>query len=158
MTQERIEEAIRHTVVVQVPADEAFAVFTDEIDAWWPSAYTWAKDTLDTFAIEPGEGGRCFERGPHGFECDWGRVLAWEPPHRLVLSWQISAARVPEPNPAKASEIEVRFIAEGPKETQVELEHRSFSNHGEDAAEYRAAMGSEQGWPYILDCYAETVK
>jgi uncharacterized protein YndB with AHSA1/START domain len=84
-------------------------------------------------------------------------VLVWEPPHRLVFTWQISPRREPEPNPARASEVEVRFEAEGPSRTQVEFEHRHFDRHGEGGAEYQAMLGSPQGWPYILDCYVKVV-
>jgi uncharacterized protein YndB with AHSA1/START domain len=104
-------DAVRRTVTVPMPPDRAFALFTAGFGTWWPSEYTWAGDVLDTIVIEPREGGRCFERGPHGFECDWGRVLTWNPPQRLAFSWQISPERVPEPNPAKTSEVEVRFVA-----------------------------------------------
>jgi uncharacterized protein YndB with AHSA1/START domain len=84
-------------------------------------------------------------------------VLVWEPPRRLVLAWQISPERAPEPDPAKASEVEVRFVAEGPSVTRVELEHRGFERHGAGGAGYRAGMGAPQGWPYILDRYAMAV-
>ena len=81
-------------------------------------------------------------------------MLAWEPPSRLVLAWQISPRREPEPNPERASTIELRFDAEGEELTRVTLEHRDFDRHGEGAGEYRAALASEQGWPYILGRYA----
>jgi uncharacterized protein YndB with AHSA1/START domain len=84
---------------VAAPVERAFATFSDGLAGWWPREYTWAQDTLETIAIEPREGGRCFERGPHGFHCDWGRVLAWDPPDRLAFTWQIGPDRVPEPNP-----------------------------------------------------------
>lgn len=84
------------TLTVAAPRERAFAVFTDGLATWWPREYTWARDVLETIAIEPREGGRCYERGPHNFQCDWGRVLAWNPPHQLVISWQISPRREPE--------------------------------------------------------------
>lgn len=157
MTEQGAKGAIRRTFTVEVPVERAFALFTDGLATWWPPEYTWAKDMLEMIGIEPREGGRCFERGPRGFECDWGRVLEWEPPRRFVFSWQISPARVPEPNPDKASEIEVRFEPDDPDTTRVEFEHRDFAKHGEGAAEYRAAMDSAQGWDYILNRYTEAV-
>ncbi len=147
------EDTILRTLSVPKPIEEAFAVFTQDIGEWWPADYTWAQDVLQDMVIEPGVDGRCFERGPHGFEVDWGRVLVWEPPHRLVFTWQISADRQPVPDPNKASEIEVRFEAEGATMTRIDFEHRHFSRHREDADEYQAMLEAPEGWPYILNCY-----
>lgn len=153
-TDSRTEAHIRHSVTVPISAERAFDVFTAGIGAWWPHAYTWSGDVLERIGIEPREGGMCFEIGPHGFRCDWGRVLVWKPPQRIVFLWQISPRRVPEPNPEKASEVEVRFTAEGPARARVDLEHRHFEKHGEEAALYREGMDSPQGWAYILARYA----
>jgi uncharacterized protein YndB with AHSA1/START domain len=144
-------------VGVDVSAARAFSLFTGELSEWWPAEYTWSGDVLEKLEIEPREGGRCVEWGPRGFQCDWGRVVVCEPPDRLVLSWQISPRREPEPNPRKASEVEVRFV-EGDGGTQVQLEHRGFDAHGEGSDEYRDAMGSEQGWPHILGRFAEAAE
>lgn len=149
-------EPIRQTVTVPAQVDRAFSAFVD-LARWWPPAYTWAADTLEDIGIEPREGGHCFERGPHGFTCHWGRVLAWAPPARLVLAWQIAPDRVPEPNPAKASEVEVRFGPAGTSGTRVELEHCAFARHGEAGDTYRQAMASPGGWPLLLDRYAATL-
>lgn len=154
MSEQTTAGPIQLTVTVAAPAERAFAVFVDDLATWWPKEYTWSQEVLETIAIEPGEGGRCFERGPHGFECDWGRVLVWEPPRRLVFSWQIGPDRVPEPNPARASEVEVRFTPAGESATRVELEHRGFGRHGEGAEPYREGMGSPEGWPLLLERYA----
>ena len=151
------DEPIRQAVTVPVPADEAFAAFAD-LARWWPPAYTWAADTLEAIGIEPREGGHCFERGPHGFSLHWGRVLTWEPPTRLAFTWQIAPDRVPQPDPAKASEVEVRFHPAGEPGTRVELEHRAFARHGEAGGAYRQAMASSQGWPLLLDRYASTLR
>lgn len=151
------EQPIRLSMTVPASPDHAFAIFTKGLVSWWPAEYTWSQEVLEILAIEPGQGGHCFEQGPHGFRCDWGRVLVWEPPHRLVFTWQISPKREPEPNPARASEVEVRFVAEGPSHTRVEFEHRHFDRHGEGGVEYRAALGSPQGWSYILDRYVKAV-
>ena len=143
----------RHSVSVNAPPERAFAAFVEELHAWWPPEYTWSGDVLEEIAIEPRQEGRCFERGPHGFHCDWGRVTVFEPPHRLVFTWQISAQRAPQPDPGKASEVEVTVSDDG----RVELEHRGFERHGPDADGYRAALDSPQGWPYILGRYAAHV-
>ena len=137
------------SVHVALSPDQAFERFTDGLGEWWPHEYTWSQGVLEAIGIEDG---LCFERGPHGFTCHWGRVLAWEPPSRLVLSWQISPSRVPEPDPARASEVEVVFAEEGDG-TAVSLVHRAFERHGEGGEDYAAAMGSEMGWPYILERY-----
>jgi uncharacterized protein YndB with AHSA1/START domain len=157
MTRRPGDEPIREAVTVPVPADQAFAAFAD-LARWWPREYTWAADTLEDIGIEPREGGLCHERGPHGFTCHWGRVLAWEPPTRLVITWQIAPDRVPEPNPAKASEVEVRFHPAEPSGTRVELEHRALARHGDGADAYRQGMASPAGWPHILGGYAATVR
>jgi uncharacterized protein YndB with AHSA1/START domain len=143
-----------HATTVQLPPDAAFARFTEGMADWWPPEYTWAQQSLEAIAIEPREGGRCYERGPYGFSCDWGRVLVCEPPERLVFTWQISPQRVPQPDPERASEVEVRFAGEGGSATRVELEHRAFERHGEGADGYRAAMDSPQGWPLLLERFA----
>jgi uncharacterized protein YndB with AHSA1/START domain len=146
------EDAVRRTVTVPAAARRAFVVFTDGLATWWPREFTWSGEVLDTIGIEPGPDGLCYERGPHGFTVHWGRVLAWEPPDRLLLTWQISPRRVPEPDPSRASEVEVRFVAEGPERTRVELEHRGFARHGEEADAYRRGM--EAGWDQLIDRYA----
>lgn len=158
MTQWGDEGSIRRTLTVRVPADRAFTAFVEEFANWWPPEYTWAQESLETIAIERREGGRCFERGPHGFHSDWGRVLAYEPPRegsgRLIISWQVGPTREPVPAPERASEVEVRFEEEGPSSTRVEFEHRGFSRHGPGGADYRVAMDSpDWGWTYILDRY-----
>jgi uncharacterized protein YndB with AHSA1/START domain len=134
--------------------EQAFTTFTEGFTEWWPQDYTWSGELLEMIAIEPRKDGRCFEIGPHGFHCDWGRVLQWEPSERIVFTWQIRPDRVPEPNPEKASEVEVRFRAEGASETNVELEHRAFGRHGEGGEAYRAGMASPEGWGFILDRFA----
>jgi uncharacterized protein YndB with AHSA1/START domain len=146
-------DAVRCTITVPAPPERAFLAFVRGFGEWWPQEYTWSGGVLESIGIEPGEGGRCYERGPHGFRCDWGRVLVWLPPRRLVFSWQISPTRAPEPNPARASQVEVRF-AETEGGAKVELEHRHFDRHGEGSAKYRDAMASPQGWPHLLDRYA----
>ncbi len=157
MTRPDNTDTIHRTLRVDVTAAHAFAVFTGGLATWWPPEYTWAGEVLDTIAIEPRQGGRCFERGPYGFQCDWGRVLVWDPPHKLVFTWQISPRREPQPDPAKASEVEVRFIAEAASTTRVEFEHRNLACHGEEAEAYRAALDSPEGWTYILDRYLAAV-
>jgi uncharacterized protein YndB with AHSA1/START domain len=145
---------VRADLLVPRPQALAFALFAERMNEWWPREYTWSQDGLEWIGLEPKVDGHCFEVGPHGFHVDWGRVLVWQPPARLVLLWQISPRREPEPNPDKASEVEVRFEAVGPADTRVSLEHRHFDRHGPGGGAYRAALGADQGWPFILKQYA----
>jgi uncharacterized protein YndB with AHSA1/START domain len=151
-----MNEAVHASVTVPVGPEPAFDLFVGELASWWPHEYSWSQEVLEGIGIEPREGGLCSEWGPHGFRCDWGRVLAWDPPRRLLIAWQISPRREPEPNPAKASEVEIRFGGDGDGRTIVELEHRAFDRHGDDGGEYAEMLGAPQGWPYILDRFAAT--
>ena len=142
-----------HRISVAATPEAAFAAFTEGMTAWWPPEYTWSHKVLQEIGIEPREGGHCFETGPHGFRCDWGRVVTCEPPARIAFTWQISPQRVPQPDPARASLVDVRFAPDGDA-TQVTVVHRHFSRHGEGAPEYEAAMNSGQGWPLLLGRFA----
>jgi uncharacterized protein YndB with AHSA1/START domain len=106
--------------------------------------------------IEPKAGGRWYERGTDGVECDWGQVLAYEPPARVLLSWHLQGDWSYDPDPARASEVEVRFVAEAPDVTRVELEHRHIERHA-DPEQVRAGIDSPGGWVGILAGYAEAV-
>jgi uncharacterized protein YndB with AHSA1/START domain len=138
----------RAATTVALTLERAFARFT-ALD-WWPAEYTWSQETLEDIGID---GSMLYERGPHGFRLDWGRVLDRQSPERLVFSWHIGPTRVPQPDPARASEVEVTFSAERDG-TRVQLVHRAFERHGEGAEEYAAAMASPQGWEYILERFA----
>lgn len=151
------ETTVRKSVTVSAPIDHAFFTFTEQLSSWWPRQYTWSGDALKYIRIQPFEDGHCTEIGPNDFQCDWGRVLIWEPPSRIVFTWQINPQRIPEPDPVKASEVEVRFIAENQEMTRVELEHRKFFHHGQGSGEYRELMNSDNGWPYILSCYEKAI-
>jgi len=152
-----VDDAVRHVLTVPAEPARAFAVFCD-LDRWWPRDYTWSQDVLEEIAVEPRLGGRATEHGPHGFTLDWGRLTAYEPPERLVLLWQIGPDRVPVPDPAQASEVEVRFAPDaGGERSRVELEHRAFARHGDGAQAYRDALASPRGWPFMLDRYAAAV-
>ena len=106
--------------------EQAFGLFTGEFTAWWPHQYHIGQADVAEVILEPHEGGRWYERGVDGSECDWGRVLVWEPPHRLVFTWQINGSWQFDPDPEHASEIEVLFTEDGPGQTTVEVEHRHF--------------------------------
>lgn len=150
------QDALRASVTVRAPAERAFAAFTEGMSDWWIREFTWSGPAaLAAIGMEPRVGGACYEIGPHGFRCDWGRVLAWDPPDRVVFTWQIDPSRAPQPDPAKASEVEVRFQADGPS-TRVDLEHRHFARHGHTQHDrYRTAM--IDGWTQLLARYRRAV-
>src|SRR5690606_28375782 len=116
----------RAEVLVEIPQGQAFTRFAERLSEWWPREYSWARDTLVGFTIEPRVGGHCIEHGPNGFRLDWGTVLTWQPPERLSMLWQIGPQRVPEPNPASASTLEVNFVPKPSSKTLVQVEHRGF--------------------------------
>lgn len=149
-----MNEPIQRTLTVPLSGADAFDLFAMELAQWWPREYTWGRDAMESIGIEPRVGGLCYELGPGGFRCDWGHVLVWDPPRRLELAWQISPRREPEPNPSRASTVEVRFDEQDPGHTMVTLTHGDFDRHGADAAAYRDAMASPQGWPHIMEQYA----
>jgi uncharacterized protein YndB with AHSA1/START domain len=147
-------EAVRREIVVNVAPERAFTVFTERFDSWWPRSHKIGGADMGEAVLEPRAGGRWYERDVDGSECEWGRVLAWEPPSRVVLSWAISAQWGVEADPAHASEIEVIFVPEGEGATRVTLEHRHLERHGEGAAGIRDAVSREGGWGGLLDLYA----
>jgi uncharacterized protein YndB with AHSA1/START domain len=147
---------ITGTTTVAVPAEHAFRVFTGAIDTWWPHEYHIGAVDVAEVVLEPREGGRWYERGVDGSECDWGRVLLWQPPHRLVFTWQINGSWQFDPDPGHASEIDVRFTATGPAETTVEVEHRHFDRLAGGGTIDDAIRGGG-GWVLLLDGYAKAV-
>jgi uncharacterized protein YndB with AHSA1/START domain len=148
-------DAVRCKTVVPLSKDAAFEKFRHDIAQWWPREYTWSGDALESLYFEGRKQGVLWERGPEGFRIDIARVMRWVPPERMVLRWHIGPNMMPEPNPARASEVEIRFVAEDETRTLVELEHRTFSNHGAGAEGYRAQMGGAKGWPMILKAFAD---
>jgi uncharacterized protein YndB with AHSA1/START domain len=148
------DAAVRKTILVKAPQAHAFAVFTECLGDWWPlQSYHIGGQPAQTAVVEPRVGGRWFERAADGSECDWGRVLVWEPPHRLVLSWDIGADWKFQPE--LGTEVDVRFIAEGPQTTRVELEHRRLERYGDKAGEMRTIFDSDGGWGRLLAAFAE---
>ncbi|PZG00596.1 SRPBCC family protein [Micromonospora deserti] len=149
--------SLRSSLLVPAPAEQAFAVFTRALTDWWVTEYTWSgPEHLVELGMEPRAGGMLYEIGPYGFRADWGRVLTWDPPRRLVFTWQIGPDRAPVPDPARASEVEALFQPDGPTRTRVEVEHRHFDRHGEAAEGYRQALTA--GWHELLSRYATTVR
>jgi hypothetical protein len=151
-------ESVKRSVTVHVDQEKAFQVFTARFGDWWPLAtHHTAEAEAATAVIEPRAGGRWYERGVDGSETEWGVVTGWEPPSRLVLAWMLDPSFAYDPDPAHASEVEVRFVVEGPTTTRVELEHRNLEVYGDRAGELRAAIASDGGWGGILQEFARLV-
>ena len=146
MTMQTAEASVRTSILVEAPADRAFTVFTDGIGTWWSPDHHLLQGELAEMVFEPYVGGHIIDRAVDGRECRWARVLAYEPPTRVVFSWDINLQWELESDPAKTSEVEVTFTPEGPGRTLVELEHRKIDRHGDGWERMRAAVGSENGW------------
>lgn len=148
---------INGKITVSVPVEQAFRVFTSSFDSWWPREYHYGQAEMAEAILEPGEGGRWYERGTDGTERDWGRVLVWDPPQRLVVTWQTNGLYQSDPDPAHASEIEVRFTADGPGQTVVELEHR-YLDRLASGDSIRGMIQSGGGWTAILELFAKAAQ
>jgi uncharacterized protein YndB with AHSA1/START domain len=145
--------SVRKVMSVQAPPAVAWRVFTEQMGTWWPLAvYKIGKANAVDAVIEPHVGGRWYERGEDGSSCDWGSVLTWEPPSRLVLSWDITADW--QYDPALKTEVEVRFIPEGDHATRVELEHRKLDRYGARRDEMRHIFNTEGDWGRLLAMFA----
>jgi uncharacterized protein YndB with AHSA1/START domain len=145
--------SVQRDITVDTTPERAFAVFTERFDSWWPRGHRIGTGELEEVVIEPRLGGRWFERSSDGSECVWGEVLAWEPPHRLMLSWHLDGEWKLGP---EGSEIEVRFTPVG-SSTRVELEHRHFERHGATGDALREAVAGEGGWETLLELYRGAV-
>jgi uncharacterized protein YndB with AHSA1/START domain len=142
---------VKRSVVVKASAEKAFAAFTANIGRWWPRTHSIGTTPPADVVLEPGVGGRWYERGTDGAECEWGKVLLWEPPHRLVLGWQIDANW--KYDPTFITEVEVTFTPEADLQTRVDLEHRNLERYGDQAGRIRDSIGSDGGWLGILKTF-----
>src|ERR1700761_9165100 len=153
MSEQTVATAIQHSGVVDAPIDRAFRVFTADMGRYKPPEHNLLGTEIAETVFEPRVGGNIFDRGVDGSTCVWARVLAYEPPDRVVLSWDISPTWQIETDQARSSEVEVRFIAETAGRTRVELEHRHLDRHGPGWEGVRGAVDSDQGWPLYLSRY-----
>lgn len=149
--------AVRSSIVVDAPLDRAFTVFTEDIGSWWPQEHHILEGELAEMVFEPRSGGHVYDRGTDGSECRWARVLVFEPPHRIVITWDINLRWELEADPDRTSEIEVRFTAQAPDRTLVELEHRELDRHGDGWEQMRDGVGSPDGWDAGLRAFANRV-
>ena len=150
--------AVRRALQVNVPIEKAFQVFAQKMGTWWPASHHIGKQPFTEIVVEPRAGGRWFERDAEGAECDWGRVLVWEPPKRLVVSWHLQPDWSFDPDASRASEVALEFIAEGPEKTRLEFEHRHIQRHGAEYEKLRAGVDSPGGWTMVLAQFAEAAK
>jgi uncharacterized protein YndB with AHSA1/START domain len=149
---------VKKSIVVNAPIARAFKVFTDDFGKFKPAEHNMLASPIAETIFEPKVGGYLYDRGVDGSECRWGRVLAYEPPHRVLLTWNISPRWQIETDPQKVSEWEVRFIAETAERTRVEIEHRNLDRHGEGWESVRDGVDNDQGWPLYLRRYAELIR
>ena len=157
MTTQAQDTTVRTQIVVDAPADRAFRLFTERFDRIKPREHNMLGVDIAESVFEPRAGGRVYDRGVDGSECQWGRVLAYEPPDRILFSWDINPTWQIEPDLAKTSEVEVRFVADGPDRTRVELEHRHLDRHGDGWDGMREGVRGDQGWPLYLQRFAAAV-
>jgi uncharacterized protein YndB with AHSA1/START domain len=152
-----VEPAMRLSVEIDVGVDRAFEVFTTQFDRIKPREHNLLGEDIAETVLEPVAGGRLYDRGVNGAICEWGRVLACEPPRRLLLAWLISPHWQLESDPGHASEVEVTFTPIDAGRTRVDLEHRHLDRHGEGWQDTRDALSGREGWPLYLDRFVEVV-
>ncbi len=141
---------IKKQLTVSAPIEKAFRVFTANMSTWWPKQHHIGKSPLKECIVEPKVEGRWYEVCEDGSECNWGKVLAWDPPNRLMLAWQLNSKF--EYDPALITEVEVTFVALSPTQTRVDFEHRNLDRLG-NAGTIKEMDG---GWGMILDQFAAT--
>jgi uncharacterized protein YndB with AHSA1/START domain len=152
------EAVVQRRVVVKGTPERAFAVFTDRFDAIKPREHNMLGTPIVATVLEPHVGGRIVDRGEDGSECAWARILAYDPPDRIVFTWDIGPTWQLETDQANASEVEIRFVPDGPDRTLVELEHRHLDRHGPGWESLRDGVADNQGWPLYLARYAAEVE
>jgi uncharacterized protein YndB with AHSA1/START domain len=151
------EVVVKKSVRVNAPIERAFRVFMDQMGTWWPKSHHVGIQEWALIVIEPKVGGRWYEQDPQGHQCDWGTVLHWDPPHKVRFRWHVGPKHDSmewgyDPDPSRASEVEIRFTAEG-GDTWVELEHSKLERNGIGAEKLRAIFDSPAAWEHILAGY-----
>jgi uncharacterized protein YndB with AHSA1/START domain len=155
MSTQTAQTTVQSSVVVEAPIERAFRVFTEDFGSFKPPEHNLLAVEIAETVFEPHVGGHLYDRGVDGSECRWARILAYEPPERVVFSWDISPQWQVETDHEKTSEVEVRFTAESPARTRVELEHRNIDRHGDGWEGVREGVGGDQGWPLYLQRFAD---
>jgi hypothetical protein len=147
------ELSVRKNVRVRASAERAFHVFTEGFDTWWPKTHHIGSSPMTRGIMEGRVGGRCYSEQADGTECQWGQIVAWEPPTRFVMAWQVTPEWKFEPDLARCSEVEVKFTPSDDGTTWVELEHRHFERHGQGGDAMRKQVGSPGGWGQLMDLF-----
>ena len=155
MSMQAADNAVRVSIVVDAPLARAFDTFTAEIGSWWPPEHHILESELAEMVFEPRVGGHVYDRGVDGSVCRWADVLEYDRPNRFVITWNINLAWQLETDPARTSEIEVRFEAESAARTRVTLDHRHLERHGEGWQAMRDAVGSPDGWQRGLQRFTD---
>jgi len=143
---------VRKEMTVQARQEVAFEAFTRRMGSWWHPEHRLGTAPLADVVMEPHEDGRWFEVDEDGTECQWGRVLEWQPPDRVLLGWQLNGQW--EFDPDFLTELEIRFVPVGPSTTRVELEHRDLERFGAAVVDVRASLDSPSGWAGLLERFA----
>lgn len=156
------EAAVRKSIRVEAPIERAFSVFVEQMETWWPATHHIGDTPFEAIFVEPRVGGRWYERNVNGVQCDWGTVLKWNPPHAVAFSWHVGPDHDSpdwkfDPDMSRASEVEIRFTAEGPATTLVELEHSKFERHGDGYQQLRALFDGPGAWQGILAEFAKAL-
>jgi uncharacterized protein YndB with AHSA1/START domain len=157
MSTEATTTSVRKEIVVDAPVERAFRVFTERFDAIKPRDHNLLAVEIAETVLEPRAGGSIYDRGVDGSECRWGRVLAFEPPSRLVFSWDIGPTWQIETDHDRTSEVEVTFAEQGPDQTLVVLEHRNLDRHGNGWEGLREGVAGDGGWPLYLQRFADAI-
>jgi len=155
MSMQAADNAVRVSIVVDAPLARAFDTFTADIGSWWPPEHHILESELAEMVFEPRVGGHVYDRGVDGRVCRWADVLEYDRPNRFVITWNINLAWQLETDPARTSEIEVRFEAESAARTRVTLDHRHLERHGEGWQAMRDAVGSPDGWQRGLQRFTD---
>lgn len=155
-----VEAVVRKNVRVKAPISRAFSVFVEQMETWWPATHHIGSTPFVAIFVEPKVGGRWYERNTKGELCEWGQVLKWDPPNRVAFSWHVGPGHDQpdwkfDPDPERASEVEITFTAEGPHATFVELVHSKLERHGEGYEQLRAMFDGPTAWAGILALYGQ---
>ncbi len=148
------DTVVRREIVVDVPIDRAFSTFVERFGDFKPPEHNLLQSPIAKTVFDPHVGGNIYDVGEDGTECRWARILAYDPPDRVVFSWDISPSWQLQTDPGLASVVEVRFASDGPDRTRVELEHRHLERHGEGWEGVRDGVEGDAGWPLYLARYA----